>query len=89
MHLACKNTCIRALLIELRFWIFVNIPALSWISSGGCEIVAVRSAALRVPLAVTWLTVYRQLQIYGKPTFGLTVLVMVLSDFAGALHAVL
>ena len=39
-------------------------------------------AALRVPLAVTRLTVYRrQLHIYGLATFGVAVLVIALVDF--------
>ena len=46
-------------------------------------------AALQGPLAATWLTVYRQLQMLGKPTFGLNVIVILLLDCALALHAVL
>ena len=74
----------RSIFSRAQTMIFLIVPCvvLGWS-------VSLIPAALQVPLAVTWLTVYHQLQMCGKPTFGLPVLVIVLSVFDAALHVLL
>ena len=89
MHLACTNTVHGASFVEPETWILLCFL-------GFCLVLSLVSSVLSAdPRCCTSspggnrLTIYRQLQMCGKPTFGLPALVIVLTVFATALYVLL